>query len=498
MDKQLIPEIITEKQIRSIAERLSGGKPVRRSLPKGGRLHIDRTLPFLIVYRQPHRRNDIGTDRLVKGEASYLIAAGKPRMTSDLEHLIKTIIEILSNACGAFLIIEIWSGDTPDSAVEKKHKELLKPGFRILTMNKRSPVKAVEALQQALSHISILRHKAEVDVESINKLSPKGLQPLLTHAALKQLNCFMIGVEIAPIYQDLSTEKIFPIVLRNLHRGFDRALKRAVFEFTRSHTTFDAANHLALGRRAVVKAVWDVDQSLSKISKSFDFLRQVTPINSESAWAEFRRSRFEKPPQLFYRPLPIDPSTVKRKLYQIRIERVEDPTLANLFQETRLELDRKLTMLGDLETRKFIYGSLQVFGGNDTSVVEMAREILKAIPPRGTDEAAKNSLNAEEFGEKARSEIDYYRQFHPTISSKVYVKPEIVGLMVSHGNLLIGRQTRIPANRVEALLQHEIGTHVVTYLNGGEQPLQLMQSGLPGYEALQEGLAVLAEYLVGG
>ncbi|MFH1736175.1 MAG: tyrosine/phenylalanine carboxypeptidase domain-containing protein, partial [bacterium] len=28
--------------------------------------------------------------------------------------------------------------------------------------------------------------------------------------------------------------------------------------------------------------------------------------------------------------------------------------------------------------------------------------------------------------------------------------------------------------------------------------LQLMQSGLPGYEALQEGLAVLAEYLVGG
>ena len=49
-----------------------------------------------------------------------------------------------------------------------------------------------------------------------------------------------------------------------------------------------------------------------------------------------------------------------------------------------------------------------------------------------------------------------------------------------------------------ALLQHEIGTHVVTFVNGKNQPLRLFAAGLAGYEETQEGLAVLAEHLVGG
>jgi uncharacterized protein (TIGR02421 family) len=47
-------------------------------------------------------------------------------------------------------------------------------------------------------------------------------------------------------------------------------------------------------------------------------------------------------------------------------------------------------------------------------------------------------------------------------------------------------------------LAHEIGTHVVTFFNGRAQPFRQLSTGLPDYEELQEGLAVLAEYLVGG
>jgi uncharacterized protein (TIGR02421 family) len=43
-----------------------------------------------------------------------------------------------------------------------------------------------------------------------------------------------------------------------------------------------------------------------------------------------------------------------------------------------------------------------------------------------------------------------------------------------------------------------VGTHVLTYFNGKAQPFQQLYTGLAGYEELQEGLAVLAEYLVGG
>jgi uncharacterized protein (TIGR02421 family) len=70
--------------------------------------------------------------------------------------------------------------------------------------------------------------------------------------------------------------------------------------------------------------------------------------------------------------------------------------------------------------------------------------------------------------------------------------------MVSHGNLLIGTRTTVPAARIEALIQHEVGTHILTYLNGKAQPLRQLYVGLPRYEELQEGLAVLSEYLAGG
>ena len=70
--------------------------------------------------------------------------------------------------------------------------------------------------------------------------------------------------------------------------------------------------------------------------------------------------------------------------------------------------------------------------------------------------------------------------------------------MVSRGKLLIGRSWTVPRSRVDALLQHEVGTHVVTHANGRAQPFRQLCAGLAGYDALQEGLAVTAEYLVGG
>jgi len=66
---------ITESFLEDISHRLKENKVVRRTLPAFGRLHMDRKLPFICIYRRPLRRNDNGTDQLVKGEASYLVAS---------------------------------------------------------------------------------------------------------------------------------------------------------------------------------------------------------------------------------------------------------------------------------------------------------------------------------------------------------------------------------------------------------------------------------------
>ena len=124
---------------------------------------------------------------------------------------------------------------------------------------------------------------------------------------------------------------------------------------------------------------------------------------------------------------------------------------------------------------------------------------LGDVYKRQRQDGAPGHLDAVAFAERAREELSHYNRMDPAFTATVQVREDMYsGLMVSRGRLLIGQNARIPHGRVEALLSHEVGTHLVTYYNGRAQPLRQLYVGLAGYDELQEGLAVLAEYLVGG
>ena len=84
-----------------------------------------------------------------------------------------------------------------------------------------------------------------------------------------------------------------------------------------------------------------------------------------------------------------------------------------------------------------------------------------------------------------QQEISYYREQLPQFTAQVVVRDDMFsGLMCSGGNLLIGHQAKISTRRAEALLQHEVGTHLLTYYNGLVEPFQLLHSGFAGYDSL--------------
>lgn len=491
--------IITDRLINSICERLANNKPVRRKLPQTGRIHIDRQLPFLCVYRIPPGWNDKGARRLVLGEASYLIAPGEGSYHRSVAKLVSNVVNTLSSLFGAFLLVEIWS--SRNNVTGKSQLERLKPASRIFTRERStdSLSSTIEALEKGLKRIRIFKESASVEVMHGKNEYPPGLKPLIGRTNAAKPRCKLIGVEIRPVYRNRKSGEVYPLVLQNLHHGIARALKETFFDFTRTHTTRRPKHYHVLGRRAVVKAVIEVDHKLTDVSNAFDFLLQVTPTNSEQAWSAFKRKKFEREPALYYRPRPFDPAILKRKLYSIRAERVEDPTLAHLFKDKVSELDRQITMINDRGTRRFLYGSMQLYGGTETEIIKFANIILNRIPARSREKSSSRILDAEEFARYASTEIEYYRRIHPEFAASVQVRDDISpGLLVSRGHLLIGSNTRIPRSRVEALIQHEIGTHLLTYYNGRAQPFHQLYAGLPGYEELQEGLAVISEYLVGG
>lgn len=97
-----------------------------------------------------------------------------------------------------------------------------------------------------------------------------------------------------------------------------------------------------------------------------------------------------------------------------------------------------------------------------------------------------------------RGEIGEKRLAAIGTSPTVEIRNGTSGIVTVHGTLLVGRSLRVSAHRALALVQHEVGTHVLTFLNGMVQPLSLLGVGLDGYEALQEDLALLAELFAGG
>ncbi|MBN2727843.1 MAG: DUF1704 domain-containing protein [Bacteroidales bacterium] len=484
---------ITDQFIKVVCSRLADNKQVRRSLPTWGRVHIDRQLPFLCIYRRKETTENSLSDGLITGEASYITAIDKRTQHKQLSNLVKRIAATLKENFGSFLIVEVWVSTDKNTENSSYHGN-----FKIFRTKETDISPTVEALERSLKKIKIRKKKSSVEVLVSSKIAPQNLPALISPSETKQLGYHIIGIEVSPIYFDEETKKVFPIIYRNLKKGFTRALQNSFFEFTRNNTPFRPPNYQSLGRRSLVKAVWDVDAQLAEINNGFDFLLQVSPVNIYSAWSTFKRNHYEKTPSFIYRPLTIDPSLAKRKLFQIPLERIEDPTLTQLFREQQMELDRKFTMLSDRGSSRFKYGSFQLYGTVDDSLLEIAKKLLSDISPRSRDESKSNTVNAEAFADRAKQELDYFREKLPDINTKIIIRNDITGLMVSHGNLLIGSRINIPETRVEALIAHEVGTHVLTFLNGKHQPLKQLYIGLSGYDELQEGLAVLSEYMVGG
>lgn len=488
--------VLNDRYIEAVGKRLSENKRIRRAMPGWGRLHIDRQLPFLCVYRKPKKGEDWGADRLAVTAAAYLLATSVRGIQGGLTSLVRRIAEVSVEVFGSCLIVEIWSG--PETVVDE-NGERPNATFRIIRPQASNLDSTVQTLASSLKRIRMPHIVSPIEVrEASGKIAPPGLSPLLTARDAESIGCVRLGLEVPPIFRGSAEGEVYPLVLKRMRRGLQRSLKRTFFEFTRAETTHQPLSYHALGRRAVVKAVWEVDRKLAQVSHSFDFLLLMTPINTDAQWSRFIRNRYAVAPRFAYRPLPIDPALIKRKLFECPIERIEDPTLANLFSQMQQELDRKLTMLVDRGTERLIYGSIQQFGGIDKKLLKTATDLLKRIPAGRSGGSDREIVGAAQFAARAGEEIAFYRATHPHFAARVEIRQDLVGLLVSRGNLLVGASTRVAESRVRALLQHEIGTHVLTYYNGVAQPFQTLHLGLPDYEELQEGLAVLSEYLVGG
>lgn len=472
---------VESKMISTIRTKLRKGEPFRIDLPDSGVINIDRPVPFLLIYRFPHDGIDYYTYQLGLTESSYIMA--HDGADGELSAILYALIHELSKTFGSFLMLEVWVGDRNNDHEFTIH------------INHKSTKPVATMLQKELER-NIGYTRISAAIAQTEEIAPPGFQQLLSRAEAKQIGCQVIGLEIKPIYIDFSTNKPYPLFARELRKVFGKALKKAFFEFIRLHTSFTPSHFEMLGTTQVEDLVWKIDNALADASDQFDLLALITPVNVSEAWNEFKKNHYRKAPVFHYRHMPIDPEIFKRRIYDLKIEDIADPTLAFLFRDKRKEIDRMLSMLIDREKPDFLQSSIQLFGSIEESVHDVAKGLLVATPKLKTE--VTDLVDAKEFVGMAKAEMEYLQKQYNGLENKAEVRKDVVGVSVSRGVLKVNDAFTIQRRRAQALIQHEVGTHVVTYYNGKAQPFRLFSSGVPGYEQLQEGLAVLAEYISGG
>ena len=496
------PFLLSDARIEAILEAVGRDTPVDETLPDGGRVHMDRRRPFLCVYRRPTARADDGTETLLTGQAAFLLAPGRASRHKALAKLLSGLVELGIDAFGSVLIVEIWTADAPGEDLVAEPAEPaepeLRPSIRILAPQKKVPNSTLKALERAILELDWPIAKPTISVCYGKRQHPEKLPPLLTAKESKNLNAIFLGIEVNPFYRNAETGELYPQVLKEFRRALGIALKQAFFAFSHTRATYRPTHYHELGPATIADAVWETDHRLAELGDSFDLLLQVTPVNAYKAWRAFRRHRFERPPEFAYRPLNVDVTSLKARLFRIPVREIEDSALHNLMAEKQDELDRQITLLADRGTPRFLLGSLQLFAAPDRELLTLAKKILSSLPPHGRQDKMTDYIDAKAFSAVARQEIERYRKIDASFAAHVEMRDDVPGILVSSGRLIVGHQVRVAQARVEATLQHEVGTHLLTYLNGLSQPFRLLHTGLAHCEELQEGLAVFSEYLVGG
>jgi uncharacterized protein (TIGR02421 family) len=239
------------------------------------------------------------------------------------------------------------------------------------------------------------------------------------------------------------------------------------------------------------------DRCLAAVSGRLDYLLAVTPVDTEAAWRAFEASARTRLPTLTYRPLPFDPEAERRQLAAAPIDDIEDPPVARLLGGLRDELDVLCRMVAARDTDAFLGLSAQVHGTVGEVALAEAVGVLEVLHGWRSDWTG-TAVDASGFAAAARAELDRLRDRHGELDAGVEVRDDVHGVMVVRRTLLIDPRYRLDPRRVDALVQHEVGTHVVTELNGRLQPLRSLEVGLARYEETQEGVAVLAELAAGG
>jgi uncharacterized protein (TIGR02421 family) len=303
----------------------------------------------------------------------------------------------------------------------------------------------------------------------------------------------VLPTEVKKVYCDEETGEIYPLVANLLHAHLKKAILSTSAYFVKKHVATGRMSKTGHLSSELDDAVVAVDKALYRLTRNFEILNHVNPINLESEKKRFFNGKYRSNPAFRYRQLAIDPFSFKRELYRVPVESIRDINIQMLYKGIMNAYADKVDMISTIGQDKFLYNSLRYFGEPQPSDIDNAEFLMSCPPdPLQSPGVTYTDQQTRKLMEEATARYGF--------SCKIEVVPNMVSkalVLNSRKTVRIKKGATFTQHAVDALIHHEIGVHMVTTINATMQPLQFPRIGLPVNTRTQEGLAVLSEYLSG-
>lgn len=246
---------------------------------------------------------------------------------------------------------------------------------------------------------------------------------------------------------------------------------------------FDVSEIKNISQTVTERKLKNIDEKVAEIDEQIKLLSYINPRNLE----EQRKVFFEHPefnPRFLYKDCELDIESLRRELK--RIPRLDHP-LYPLYAKKIESLEYKLALIETRGTEEFSDWSEKLFGAATRYMYREAVSFIKSHPEEDGPDPSEE-LDFKETTEVLEAFLRKHKLSHWKIKS---IEDSVADIQVTKKNsILLKKGATFQKNRLEALLVHEIGTHVFRYENGKTQPLRILERGTANYLQTEEGLAI--------
>lgn len=226
---------------------------------------------------------------------------------------------------------------------------------------------------------------------------------------------------------------------------------------------------------------FQVDQQMANIDNKIKLLYYLRPVNLEAEKNKFFENSYYNP-QFEYPRLGFDSVEFTDKLNKIE---TDNSVLGKIFEAKKQELFDKMALLDSIDEDDFTNFSKKLFSAPNLEEFKECEKALKEI----------NKIKPEETTYDSISSAEKFKEIFKKYGLKNWeakIKENMVADCVAGKNnrLFIKANAKFTKQRMEALIVHEIETHILTAENGKAQPYEIFNRGMANYLITQEGLAM--------